>query len=605
MDSHSETHSEEKACPFALAVETETMHNMLSLLPSITPRFMSRGLLQILRRRTSDAFISRLDCATTVQRDWLMNRVRLGRDTTFGKDHGFPTIRSLADFRKQVPVAGYDSFAPYIDAVASGDTNALIPDSERLLQFTITTGSSGIPKLNPVTNTWLNEYRRAWNVWGMQLFVDHPKRIGSRMLQMSGTRDMGTTKGGYQISMVSALLTKIQNPLLKPYYLIPDVVNLIPDPVARHYVALRLSITQDVGWILLMNPGTLIRLAEIGDSHSEALISDLNDGTLTRDFDIPDSIRKTLQEKHLKRERAGARRLAALASRTGRLLPRDYWSSPVIGCWLAGTAGYQSRYLPEYFGPSPCRDMGLVSSEGRHTIPLADTAPEGVPSIESGFYEFVPVEDTTDGFPETREGHELTPGNEYRLIMTTSAGYYRFDIGDVVRCCGFIGQAPLLEFVQKSGRVGDLEGEKLTEHQVVESARSAAESIALNLRLITAVPRRLVSQQPRYDFLVESTDLPDIEQAQLFLRNLDSELQKLNFLWRARRREGVLQSPHLTRLAPGEFDRCIQQEVRRRGTGDYQYKHPCLVTDENWLKQFQVHDTVTIDGVIRSKGEPQ
>lgn len=603
MDSHREADSKEETRSCTLAVENSQI--MMNLLPAITPRFVSRGLLKILRRSTCDAFASKLPRATEVQREWLMHRLRLARETVFGEDHGFRAIRSLADFRKQVPVAGYDHFAPYINAVAAGNTKALIPDSERLLQFTITTGSSGVPKLNPVTDTWLSEYRKAWNVWGMKLFVDHPQKIGSRMLQMSGTRDMGTTTGGFQISMVSALLTKIQNPLLKPFYLIPDVVNLIPDPVARHYVALRLSITEDVGWILLMNPGTLIRLAEIGDTHSEVLIRDVNDGTLTRDFDIPDAIRKTLQERYLKRCPAGSRRIAALASRTGRLLPRDYWNGPVIGCWLAGTAGYQSRYLPEYFGPSPCRDMGLVSSEGRHTIPLTDTDPEGVPSIESGFYEFVPVDDTTDGFPNTLEGHELTPGKEYRLIMTTSAGFYRFDIGDVVKCCGFSGQAPLLEFVQKSGRVGDLEGEKLTEYQVVEAARAAAESISLNLRLITAVPRRLFNQQPRYDFLIESADVPDAAQAQLFLGQLDSELQKLNFLWRARRREGVLQSPHLTRLAPGEWDRCMQREVKRRGTGDYQYKHPCLVMDEAWLEQFHIFDTITIHGVPRSCFRPE
>ncbi len=567
---------------------------MLNLLPTITPRAVSRGVLSILRRSSCDAFERKLGCAADVQRDWLLNRVRLGRDTTFGIDHGFKHVQSLNDFRKQVPVAGYDHFAPYIDAVAAGETNALVPHSEKLLQFTITTGSSGVPKLNPVTNTWLKEYRDAWNVWGTKLFVDHPKRIGSRMLQMSGTWDMGTTKGGYQISMVSALLTKIQNPMLKPYYLIPDVVNLIPDPVARHYVALRLSIMQDVGWILLMNPGTLIRLAEIGDTHSETLLKDVRDGTLTTKFDIPEPIRKVLESRYLKRHRTGAERLAEIATRTGRLLPKEYWNSPVIGCWLAGTAGFQSRYLAEYFGDSPTRDMGLVSSEGRHTIPLADTAPAGVPSINSGFYEFVPAEDMTDGHPETLEGHELVHGQEYRLIMTTSAGYYRFDIGDVVKCCGFTGEAPLLEFVQKSARVGDLEGEKVTEHQVIEAAHTAAGRMGMKLGLITAVPRRLAHQQPRYDFLVESSEMPDPQMASAFLRHLDSELGNLNFLWRARRREGVLQTPHLTRLAANEWDRCIQREVARRGTGDYQYKHPGLVTDESWLNQFGVLDTITL-----------
>ena len=157
-----------------------------------------------------------------------------------------------------------------------------------------------------------------------------------------------------------------------------------------------------------------------------------------------------------------------------------------------------------------------------------------------------------------------------------------------------MGQAPLLEFVQKSGRVGDLEGEKVTEHQVIESASCAAKHIGINLRMITAVPRRPTQQQPRYDFVVASTDVPDTQQARSFLAELDSRLQQMNFLWRARRKEGVLQSPHLTRLVPDEWDRCIRREVDRRGTGDYQYKHPGLVIDETWLNQFQILDTVTL-----------
>ena len=63
---------------------------------------------------------------------------------------------------------------------------------------------------------------------------------------------------------------------------------------------------------------------------------------------------------------------------------------------------------------------------------------------------------------------------DYHLVMTTYSGYFRFHIGDIVRCRGYIGQAPLLEFLQKSERCGDLEGEKVTEHQFLEAAADAA-----------------------------------------------------------------------------------------------------------------------------------
>jgi len=539
-------------------------------------------------------FHKKLLNAPQQQQDWLMKRVRSCRDTEFGRKHGFAEIRTLADFRRQVPVSEYAYFAPYIDAVAAGRTEALIPAHEKLQRFTITTGSSGTPKLNPVTNVWLKELKQAWAIWGMKYFADHPSHIGDKVLQMAGIWEMGKTSGGYSISMVSALLARVQNPLLRPFYAVPSDLNDIKDPEVRYYTALRLTVTERIGWILLMNPGTLIRLAEIGDQYKEDLIRDFRDGGLTNRFEIPNSLRELLARRIGRPNPLAAQQLEAIVNRTGRLLPRDYWNEPVISCWLGGTAGYQSRYLHEYFGGSPLRDMGLVSSEGRHTIPIEDTEPRGVPSLVSGFYEYMPVAEAGKDHPEVVEGHELTEGEDYYLLMTTSAGYFRFSIGDIVRCRGFVGKAPLLEFIQKGTRVGDLEGEKLTEHQIIEAAHDTAADLGIELGLFTAVARRLEHQHPRYDFLVEVDSLPDADLAQRFLQLLDEKLEGKNFLWRARRREGVLANPNLIRLPSGRWEQYIAEEVDRRGTGDFQYKHPGLVLDASWIDQFTPVDIIPL-----------
>ena len=529
---------------------------------------------------------------TRHQREWLFNRISLCRNTKFGRDHGFDEIRSLEDFRQRVPIADYSHFAPYINAVAAGQTDALIPPSDELVQFTITTGSTGAPKWNPVTRTWLKEYQAGWDAWGIKLFADHPNHFSHPILQMAGTWDMGRTPGGHQISMVSALLARRQSPLLRPYYAIPETVNDITDPVARHYTALRLSIVENIGWIILMNPGSLIRLAEIGNEFKESMIRDVIDGTLSSEMNIPAPTREILTRSYLRADAACGRKLQSIVDRTGQLLPRDYWNQPVIGCWLGGTAGFQSRYLADYFGASPLRDMGLVSSEGRHTIPLEDGKPEGVPSLGAGFYEFLPLDEQGNAAAEALEGHELTEGQDYRLLITNSAGYFRFDIGDTIRCRGFRGQAPLVEFRQKYDRVGDLEGEKVTEHQIVEAAHRAAQHLGVSLGLITGVPRRKSAEGQRYDFLVEISDLPEAEVARSFLKLLDQELAGLNFLWRARRREGVIGPPRLLRLPPQTWEEYMKSETQRRGTGDYQFKHPGLVQDESWIDYFPLIDTI-------------
>ncbi|MBX3443106.1 MAG: GH3 auxin-responsive promoter family protein [Planctomyces sp.] len=565
-----------------------------------TQKYFARSAISAISAVRWPPFRRLLDRAAAQQTTWLLNRVRVCQETAFGRDHGFSEIRSLADFRKRVPIAKYDHFGPYIDRVAGGETSALVPDSEQLLRFTITTGSSGVPKLNPVTSTWLKEYRRGWDIWGLKLFADHPKWLGDQMLQLAGKWDMGTTPGGFSISMVSALLARIQNPLLRPYYAIPSPVNDIPDPIARYYTALRLSIVQRIGWIVLMNPGTLIMMAELGNEHRERLIRDVRDGSLSPDFDVPGPIREQLRRQISRRDPRRARELEQIVRATGTLLPKDYWDRPVIGCWLGGTAGFQQRFLPRYFGDCSLRDMGLVSSEGRHTIPIEDGKPEGVPSIVAGFYEFLPVEDAESPMPQALAGHELEPGRDYYLLMTTSGGFYRFNIGDVVRCQGFVGQAPLVEFLQKGERCGDLEGEKLTERQFLECAHAAAAELGIQLTEITAVPTRDAEGRPRYEVLVEQGDIPDRTRGEQFLTELETRLKGINFLYNARRREHVLLPARLRLLPRGAWSRHIREETDRRGTGDYQYKHPGLVQDAAWLGRFEIVDAVELSA---SSGE--
>ena len=233
-----------------------------------------------------------------------------------------------------------------------------------------------------------------------------------------------------------------------------------------------------------------------------------------------------------------------------------------------------------------------MSSEGRHTIPIEDHKPEGVPSIVSGYYEFVPVEEIDSPQPTALGGHELQVDRDYYLLMTTAGGFSRFNIGDIVRCRGLVGQAPLLDFIQKGDRVGDLEGEKLTEHQVLECAHAASRAVGARLTEVTAVPFRDETGRPRYVILAESCDFCDDSQAGSFIEELDRRLMAINFLVNYRRKEGVLDAPRLMLIEPGSWKRYMQQESDRRGTGDYQFKHPGLVHDAEWMKQFRASSQI-------------
>ncbi|MBS0263817.1 MAG: GH3 auxin-responsive promoter family protein [Planctomycetes bacterium] len=533
-------------------------------------------------------FERRLQRLRDIQQQMLFERVHRFRDTRFGRDHRFGEIHSVGDFRRNVPIGDYSQFAPYIDAVARGDLAALIPPNDRLLRFTTTTGTTGVPKLNPVTEIWMREYTQATDLWNIKLILDHPEVVGRKILHLTGTWDMGTTQAGWPISMVSALASRQSHPMVRQFFAVPFEVSAIPDPIAKYYTILRLSVAQNIGVIIAIAPGTVLRLAEIGNTEAQTLIRDLHDGTLSSRFEIPGAIRERLQPVVGRSERPCARRLEQIISQSGHLYPRDYWPHPVIGCWLGGTAGMQSRKLPDYFGNSPLRDLGLVSSEGRHTIPVHDHDTLGILAGTTNYYEFIPLDERGSARPEALEAHELEVDRDYSLVMTTSSGYFRYEIGDIVRCRGYVGEAPLLEFLQKMGRCSDLEGEKLTEHQVAQAVHEAATSLGVHAGNVTAVPCRPAGGKPRYVLLADHNDFPDAARATQFLIEVDSRLAQANFLYRGARHAQVLAPLQLRLLSEGAWNEYALTVQRQRGTGDAQYKHPALVSDSKLLENLGV-----------------
>src|SRR6185503_13327911 len=86
-------------------------------------------------------------------------------------------------------------------------------------------------------------------------------------------------------------------------------------------------------------------------------------------------------------------------------------------------------------------------------------------------------------------------------LLTTSGGLYRYDIHDVVRCVGFRGEAPLLEFLNKGKNFSNLTGEKLSEYQIVRAVEKSFGELNLPVDFFAVAP--VMEGQPRYVLLVE------------------------------------------------------------------------------------------------------
>ena len=171
--------------------------------------------------RLARAFLDQTLHAPAVQRQLLLDQIARNADSQFGRDHHFHEIRTPDDFRRQVPVSGYDRHEPYIDRVRQGDIQALFGAGTRVLMFAMTSGTTSRPKTIPVTNRALQDYREGWTIWGIQAFDAHPEilRWGLRpILQIASDWRESFTAAGIPCGAITGLTASMQNPLVRSVY---------------------------------------------------------------------------------------------------------------------------------------------------------------------------------------------------------------------------------------------------------------------------------------------------------------------------------------------------------------------------------------------------
>ena len=214
------------------------------------------------------------------------------------------------------------------------------------------------------------------------------------------------------------------------------------------------------------------------------------------------------------------------------------------------------------------------------TIPLTGGTSAGVLDFYHHYFEFIPVDEHDKARPTVLEGHELQQGKEYYIVMTTSGGLYRYDIHDVVRCVGFEGQAPLIEFLNKGKNFSNLTGEKLSEHQAIRAVKQSFADLALPIDTFTLAP--VMDDQPRYVLLVES--LAHHGRSAELAHRVQSNLAAVNEEYGDKCGSGRLLPVQVREVARGTWNALRQERTGDRGNFE-EYKHPCLVGDVNFAER--------------------
>ena len=535
------------------------------------------------------SFQSMADRPDEVQQDLLRRLLGSNRDTAFGKAHGFSSMVSWQDYRESVPVADYEATRPWVERLQAGERRVLT--AEQPYMFTMTSGTTGQPKLIPATGFTRGCSARLSAQWLYRSLVDHPRVLDNKALVIVSPAVEGHTPAGIAYGSASGQIYQNASRAVRHRYAVPYDVFSIKDFEAKYYAIMRFAIAKKVSLVATANPSTILRLVSTANTHRDQLVRDIRDGSLAKDADIPGEIRRSL-EPHLKPDRERARELERLSSGE-TFTPQQYWPGlALVGCWKGGSVGVAlDRLRPWFREDMPYRDIGYLSTEAQASLPISDEGSAGILALETNFYEFIPEAEMDSASPRPLTAGAVEPGETYYIIITSPAGLYRYDINDLVRVTGFFRKTPLIEFVRKGRDVVSITGEKLHVAQFIQAVEKAQLSVGLKVAYYRAVGNIEAS---RYDLQLELAQEQVSDQLVVTLgRAIDEELAKLNIEYEQKRRSARLHPPHIHLMSTGWSSRRLQAKMART-TRDTQFKDTLLgLPDEDDLPSDIVKDLST------------
>jgi GH3 auxin-responsive promoter len=516
----------------------------------------------------------------------LLHIITRNRSTRFGGDHRFDAIHTLRDYRKQVDIGDYERLRPYMERAKNGEANTLT--EEPIVMFTMTSGSTGEPKLIPVTETSRRNHRQLTRFWYYRALVDHPDLFSGKLLGVVSPAIEGRTAGGIPFGSASGLVYQSSPSWIQNANAAPREIAEVKDFEAKYYLTMRLALEHDITFLGTPNPSTILKLVESVNQNKYEIIKDICDGTLTARCNLQPEMRTALAGR-LRKNPARAKRLESLIKNDGTLRPKEYWPRlQLMGCWKGGTVGVRLKEFARWFAKAtPVRDLGYMASEAQMTLPISDEGSAGILAINENFYEFIPESEIGSPAPTTLTCAEIEKGASYYLVLTTPAGLYRYDINDIVRVAGFYNQTPLIEFVCKGRDVTNITGEKLHVNHVIQAmaqAQNAARMAVQHFRACADV------EKSRYSFFVELDGvMPTQERLVQLLHELDASLRVLNVEYAQKRESRRLDAPVLCVMKSGWYKRKANA-VLQPGTRDVQFKAQLLssIPEEGSEIQFVV-----------------
>jgi hypothetical protein len=553
---------------------------MLDKLPPV----WSHRIAQLLRTPPAVEYLLAARDPRRDQTRRLLALLRANQDTEFGRAHRFSEIKGFDDLRKNVPLMSAATLRPWVERLQRGDKNLLT--AEEPIFFARSSGTSGAPKEIPIHDTYRADFQRSVMVGLWFCFWNTPEAFQHKLLYLVAPGCLDHTPTGLEIGNISGYNFNRMPAQVRAIYAWPYELVELQDMDTRTYLSWHIAIQERVSLIAGIFPVGVLFLLRGLDTYAAELSHHTAHGTLP-DWLVMTDAQRTFFSRYLVSDAALSARMAACAAapsdqRVALALP----DLRAIYCWRASTASLYIPEIEERVGPDVrVLDTIYSATEGWCSIVLGEQEDGGPIALTSHVYEFIDealVDDTDLKIEALRDVptllvDELEDGKRYYIILTTSAGLYRYLLGDIVEVCGMWRGLPRLKFVRKYGASYNLTGEKLEESHVTDAVAWALAQQGRRAVWFAMMPA--FGQEPHYKLYVEFAD-DDVDPARLrdFAALVNQHLIKINVGWEDEIVSKTLGPIDPRQVRPGAYAAQLARwEAQGKPTGQLKATH--LITD--------------------------
>lgn len=462
--------------------------------------------------------------AGSAQHDIMLDLVRTARNTAFGQDHDFASIRTYDDFKARVPIVDYEGFRPYADRFRDGEAN--VSWVGRPKYFAKTSGTTSGVKYIPLTRQSIpNHFGTARNaLFNYIAETGKIKWLDGKMIFLSGSPEMGDTNG-IPTGRLSGIVNHQVPAWLRTNQLPSYETNCIED------------------W--------------------EAKLERIVDETINADMRLISGIPPWVQMYY---ER--------LLARSGKSTILELF--PNLEMFVYGGVNFEPyrNSLENLLGGRIPSVETYPASEGFIAFQDSQTEPGLLLNADSGiFFEFIPADEVFNDNPTRLRLDQVETGVNYAIILNTNAGLWGYNIGDTVE---FVSVEPYRLLV--TGRIKhyiSAFGEHVIGKEVELAMREATAKHGVEVTEFTVAPQvsPAKGKLPYHEWMVEFSVPP--AQPEAFATDLNHAMVKQNIYYQDLIKGDVLRPCVVTAVPAGGFRAYMKSQGKLGG----QNKVPRLSND--------------------------